>query len=148
MILAQLDDAPRYATLASGLDLGFEFLRRPDLAHLPNGRHELDGDRVFALVARELGRGRADSPLEFHRRYLDIQYVISGTETIGWLPTAECRYAKHPFDEEKDLGFFLDRPGTWCRLPLGNFAIFFPSDAHAPLAGSGPVHKVVVKVAL
>jgi biofilm protein TabA len=148
VILAHLNDADTYAPLQAGLELGFRFLSRDDLARLPNGRHEIDGDRVYAIVARELGRGRADSPLEFHRRYLDIQYVIRGLDIIGWLPVAECRRNKQAYDAEHDLGFFLDRPGTWCRLPAGNFAIFFPEDAHAPLAGSGPIHKVVVKVAV
>ena len=30
----------------------------------------------------------------------------------------------------------------------GAFAIFYPEDAHAPLATSGPIHKAVVKVAV
>ncbi len=32
------------------------------------------------------------------------------------------------------------------RLARGQFAIFFPDDAHAPLAASGSLHKVVIKV--
>jgi biofilm protein TabA len=32
--------------------------------------------------------------------------------------------------------------------PPGTFAIFFPEDAHAPMAGEGLIHKVVVKVAV
>ena len=148
MILASLSDAATYSPLHTGLGLGFEFLARDDLARLPDGRHAIDGERVFAIVARTLGRGRADSPLEFHRSYLDIQYVVRGTDIIGWMPTSECRLIKQAYSPESDLGFFLDRPGTWCRLATGNFSIFFPEDAHAPLAGTGPIHKVVVKVAV
>src|SRR5690606_33531993 len=94
------------------------------------------------------GRGQADSPLEYHRRYLDIQYVVHGTDLIGWQPTGDCRYEQAAFDVERDIGFFVDRPGTWCRVPAGYFAIFYPEDAHAPLGGTGPVHKVVVKIAV
>lgn len=148
MILARLEDSAKYATLQAGLAAGFEFLRRPDLAELEDGRHALDGDRLFAIVARGLGRGQSESPLEFHRKYLDIQYVVSGVDLIGWLPTAECRRVRTEYDSATDLGFYLDRPATWCRVPADNFAVFFPEDAHAPLAGSGPVHKVVVKVAV
>ena len=148
MILASLGDAAKYIPLLPGLDLGFEFLGRSDLAELPDGRHAIDGERVFAIVARGMGRGKADSPLEFHRRYLDIQFVVRGVDLIGWLPVTECRHPKQEYDAEQDLGFFLDRPGTWCRLPADNFAIFLPEDAHAPLAGTGPIHKVVVKVAI
>ena len=118
------------------------------MAHLSDGRHEIDGDNVFALVARGQGRGPLDSPLEFHRRYLDIQYVVSGQEAIGWLPTQQCVDVKCEYLPDQDIGFFLDRPKSWIAVAPGNFAVFFPSDAHAPLGGSGPFHKVVVKVAL
>ncbi len=148
MIVATLAEASKYFSCSPGLAQGFEFLRRSDLTELDNGRHAIDGDRVFAIIARELGRGKVDSPLEYHRRYLDIQYVVSGTEIIGWQSASRCRHADALFDADRDLGFFRDRPATWCVLQPGDFAIFFPADAHAPLAGSGPVHKVVVKVAI
>ncbi len=148
MIIATLAEASKYTPCSPSLEVGFDFLRRHDLAELPSGRHEIDGERVFAIVAREMGRGKADSPLEFHRRYLDIQYVVSGTEIIGWQPASRCRFPTGDFDSERDLGFFSDSPATWCVLKPGDFAIFFPEDAHAPLAATGPIHKIVVKVAV
>lgn len=148
MILARFEDAKRYDGLCNNLKVGFDFLRQTELASLPDGRHEIDGERVFAIAARGFGRGQAESPLEFHRRYLDIQFIVSGYDSIGWLPTSECKHVKSEYDAETDLGFFLDRPATWLRLSAASFAIFFPEDAHAPLAGSGPYHKIVVKVAI
>ena len=146
MILATLDRSHEYLAIHAGLQAGFEFLRRADLGSLDAGRHEIDGDRIFAIVARERGRGREDSPLEFHRRYLDIQYVIEGTDVIGWAPIDACHQLRQSYDADADIGFFHDRPGGWLNVPAGCFAIFLPSDAHAPLAGAGPIHKVVVKV--
>lgn len=148
MIIAKIQDAHRYAAINDRLRSGFDFLRQPDLSALADGRHEIDGDDVFAIVARGIGRGQADSPLEFHRRYLDIQYVVSGLDLIGWLPLSECKHPAGEFDTERDLGFVADRPATWLRVSPEGFAIFFPEDAHAPLGGSGPYHKVVVKVLL
>ena len=78
MIIARLEDANRYVGQSQGLAKGFDFLRNPQLAALPDGRHEIDGDRLFAIIARGFGRGQAESPLEFHQRYLDIQFVVSG----------------------------------------------------------------------
>jgi YhcH/YjgK/YiaL family protein len=148
MILDTLKNAARYEPLHSGFRAGFDFLRRVDLARLADGRHELEGERLFALVARAAGRGPADSPLESHCRYIDIQYVIEGSELIGWLPTAACRRPTGPFDEQRDIGFFHDSPATWLAIPVGGFAVFYPHDAHAPLAGGEAVHKVVIKVAV
>ncbi|MEZ6138651.1 MAG: YhcH/YjgK/YiaL family protein [Pirellulaceae bacterium] len=148
MIVARLEDAGRYAALHPLFARGFEFLQRDDLRDLPDGRHEIDSERVFAIIARGIGRGQADSPLEYHRRYIDIQYVISGVDSMGWLPASECRRHQFDYDGEKDLGFFADRPPTWVRVPSGCFTVFYPEDAHAPLGGSGPLHKVVVKVSV
>ena len=65
---------------------------------------------------------------------------------IGWRPLDACRWPDGPFDESRDVGFFTDRPEVWMPLAKGQFMMFWPADAHAPLAGAGPLHKVVVKL--
>jgi YhcH/YjgK/YiaL family protein len=147
MIVDQLAQAWRYEELHPLFARAFEFLCRPDLVTLADGKEPIVEDRVFAIIARGQGRGREPSRLEFHRRYIDIQYVVAGSDEIGWLPTSNCRRVASPYDAERDVGFFEDSPVTWLTLPAGHFAIFFPEDAHAPLAGQGPVHKAVIKVA-
>jgi biofilm protein TabA len=148
MILSTLDKSQQYANCYPGLARGFEFLRQPGLANHPDGKLEIDGDRLFAIFAHEEGRGRDGAYLEFHRRYIDIQFVIEGSEVIGWQPLATCQQVKQVYDQDRDLGFFSERPTNWLEVSPGSFAIFFPHDAHAPLASSGPVHKVVIKVAV
>ncbi len=148
MILDDLKRAQRYAALHAGFQAGFEFLRREDLLGLDCGRHEIDGDRVFALINRDAGRGRGGARLEAHRKYIDIQYLVDGAETIGWRPTAECETLTDEYVTERDIMFFGDAPYTWVELPVGKFMIFFPDDAHAPLAASGDNVKAVIKVAV
>jgi YhcH/YjgK/YiaL family protein len=147
MILDDLSSAARYAGLNPGFAAGFEFLARRDLEQLDGGRHAIDGERVFALVNRDPGRGRQGARLEAHRRYIDIQFLVSGREEIGWRPTAECRRPSEAYCAERDIMFFADDPATWIALPTGKFMIFYPEDAHAPLAAEGPNLKVVIKVA-
>lgn len=146
MILDCLDNWKRYAGLNGGFAPAFEFLLRDDLAELPEGKHTIDGDRVFAIVVRADGLGKDKARLEIHRKYIDIQFCISGTDDIGWKPTADCA-GDEGFDEDKDLGFFTDEVEAWTAVAPGRFAIYFPADAHAPLGCDGPVHKVIVKVA-
>ena len=147
MIVDHLQHAERYLGMHPGFHRGFEYLRAlsPDPAV---GKHVIEGERLFAMVARDQGRGREKSLLEFHRRYIDIQFVIDNGDLIGWLPTARCERCSTPYTAERDIGFFYDRPQTWLDVPAGYFAIFFPEDAHAPLATSGPITKAVVKVAV
>lgn len=123
------------------------FLARPDLAGLPNGRHEVDGaPGTFALVSRTQGRGAAAAKLEIHRKYWDVQMILSGADRMGWKALAECREPDQPFSADDDIGFYRDAAAAWLDVPAGYVVVFAPADAHAPLAGEGPVHKVVVKL--
>jgi YhcH/YjgK/YiaL family protein len=148
MILDDLSNAARYASLHPGFREGFKFLARGDLAQLDTGKYELDGDRVFALINRDPGRGRGQARLEAHRKYIDIQLLVAGSEEIGWRPMAHCREVAEKYDAARDIMFFSDQPEAWINLPVGKFMIFYPDDAHAPLASTGDNVKAVIKVAV
>lgn len=145
MILDALGNAAKYAGLKIGTSEAFGFLDQPGLADLPDGKYEILGDRVYAIIAHENGRSVSDGELEGHRNYLDIQYVISGDESMGWSPR-EGLVNSVEYDAEKDLEFFEGEPKSIVRVPSGSFIVFLPTDAHLPLIGEGPIHKVVVKV--
>jgi YhcH/YjgK/YiaL family protein len=94
------------------------------------------------------GRSRTDAKLEAHRKYIDIQYVIAGTDEMGFKPTADCKEIDTEYDVNNDIEFFEDQPDSWTPVPAGSFVIFFPQDAHAPLVSSGEIHKAVLKIAV
>jgi len=147
MILDTLGNAAKYAGLKVGMSEAFGFLDQPRLAELPDGKYEIAGDRVYAIIAHENGRKVIEGELEAHRKYIDIQYVISGDESMGWKPR-EGLVNSIDYDEERDLEFFEENPDSIVRIPPGSFVIFLPTDAHLPLIGRGQIHKVVVKVAV
>jgi YhcH/YjgK/YiaL family protein len=147
MILDTLSNAAKYTGLKMGISEAFGFLDQPGLADLPDGTYEITGDRIFAIISHETGRRVTDGELEAHRKYTDIQYVISGDESMGW-KSREGLVHTVDYDEEKDLEFFEGEPDAIVRVPPGSFAVFLPADAHLPLIGDGPIHKVVVKVAV
>jgi biofilm protein TabA len=148
MILDTLKNSTRYVALHPGFAAAFEFLNNPDVATLPAGRCDVRDDRLFAIVGKDQGKGRDKARLEAHRKYIDIQYVVSGDEWIGWRDLKTCRETGLGYSVEKEIEFYTAVPETWFQVPAGSFAIFFPEDAHAPLAGKGPAHKVVMKVAV
>jgi biofilm protein TabA len=150
MILDRLESAERYFPLHAGFQPACEFLRRTDFTKLAAGRHEVDGDRLFLVVNRLNGRGRAGAKFEAHKKYIDIQCTISGTEEIGWRPVQACTKIVKPYDPQNDIAFYEDVAEIWVTVPPGHFAIFYPEDAHAPLAASVdcPLIKAVMKVAV
>ncbi|PYR92141.1 MAG: YhcH/YjgK/YiaL family protein [Acidobacteria bacterium] len=147
MILDTLVRSGRYIALHPAFARAFDVLANRDLTTLEPGRHEIDRDRIYVSIDHNEGRGREGARLEAHRRYLDIQFTIDGGEEIGWMPLHQCRHPAGPFDLSKDIQFFSDLPRTWVAVPPGHFAIFFPEDAHAPLAGRGFLKKAIVKIA-
>ena len=157
MVLDTLSQHQRYVSLHPAFSDAFRFLASADWAALAaespaserrSVRHQLDGDRMYVSIDQVNGRGTDGARLEAHRRYIDIQLTIEGHEQIGWRPIGHCALPDGTFDPANDIGFFGDRPESWLSLPAGHFAIFFPSDAHAPLAGSGRVKKAIVKIAI
>ncbi len=147
MIFNRLSDSLRLRKLHPGFGRAFDFLKRKDLPKLENGTYELDGKRVYVIVQEYNGRGRKKSRIEAHLRYIDIQYVISGNEVIGFRDFSECTPDSDGWNKEKDICFSDDAADFWIPVPPGSFAIFYPEeDGHAPMAGKGKVRKVVVKI--
>ncbi|HPB67395.1 MAG TPA: YhcH/YjgK/YiaL family protein [Candidatus Omnitrophota bacterium] len=146
MILDVLKNARRYTVLGRGFSAAFEFLLRPDLKELPEGKHEIEGQRVYATVSKGPGRRKEDALLETHEKYIDIQLVLSGTDTMGWKPKSLCKQPAGAYDQKSDVQFFRDEPDAWISTASGAFVVFFPEDAHMPQISPGMIHKVVVKV--
>jgi YhcH/YjgK/YiaL family protein len=146
VILDTLARSHHYQDIHPLFAQAFGILQRTDLAGLPAGRHEIDGDRLFLLIDHVTGVGRERTRIEHHRRYIDIQVCIEGLEEIGWMSIECCQKRDGEFDQAKDVGFFAEEPSTWLTLQPMHFAVFFPADAHAPLGGSGPVKKAILKV--
>jgi len=152
MVVTDLDHSDHQTAGAPGLRKAFAFLRSPGIHQLPDGRVEIDGDRVFALVQR-YDTMMTDAPrFESHRKYIDVQFIVSGEEVIGWAPAARMTVTD-AYNADKDICFGTVAKGTWTPLHLhaGQLAVLWPEDGHAPkLASSAsvPVMKIVVKVAV
>lgn len=152
MLVADLDTIERQMPQTPEFHLAIAFLRRKDLPDLPDGKMVIDGTRVFAILQR-YRTALDDAPMfEYHRKYLDVQYVLSGEEIIGWAPAAGMT-ASFSYDAGQDVCYGLMQPGTWStvRLTAGQLAVLWPEDGHAPrIAAGNPclVRKIVVKVAV
>lgn len=153
MIYDTLTNADRYRGVLPGIAQAFDYLQKTDFTNVANGKYELNGSKLFAMVMRYPTRQDCDAVWESHRQYIDVQYIVAGEERFGYLPLSEApaEAVTTPYSEEKDVMFY--KPGT-ASLPLkeGQFVVFFPQDIHAPclVTGEQPVEvtKVVVKVAV
>jgi YhcH/YjgK/YiaL family protein len=149
MVVDTLAQCRRYTSLSPRFAAAFEFLRKLP-ADQPSGRIELDGDNCFALVQSYTTKPHAAAKFEAHRKYIDIQFIQAGRETILWSPLAELTEVVQPHDAAKDIAFYATPARvTPVNLHAGELTIFFPEDGHAPgleLAGPAEVRKVVMKI--
>jgi YhcH/YjgK/YiaL family protein len=134
-----------------GLQSAFQYLQRTDLAALPLGRTDIEGDDVYVTMSEAETKAPTGLPFEAHRRYIDIQLVVAGQETIGFAPIASLKTTE-PYDAAKDIEFFAP-PAQFETVVLrpGDFAVFAPGGGHRPGIHLDAPHvsrKAVVKVSV
>lgn len=147
MIFDSLDNLKYYSCLDHGFSAAASFMENNRLEDLPDGKYEA-GSGVYAMVSTYNTKQLKDCFIECHRRYTDIQIVISGKEMTGFCSIHECS-EKSPYREEQDFQE-LDGKPDFLELKRGYFAVFFPHDGHMPQAAvdelSGTVRKIVFKL--
>ncbi|MBK1715195.1 YhcH/YjgK/YiaL family protein [Rubrivivax gelatinosus] len=151
MFLSHIDLFEREADrLPPAVARGLRFLAGTDVTALPPGRIDLDGDRLFALVQDYDTEPKTQRRAESHARYIDIQYVATGLELIGYAPLTHAGAVEEDLLAERDVQFFASvRDEADVLLGPGSYAVFHPTDVHRPGCcddRSRKVRKVVVKV--
>ncbi|MBB3206269.1 YhcH/YjgK/YiaL family protein [Rhodopirellula rubra] len=116
----------------------------------PAGITKLEGDQFFVNVHGYETKHRTNCRWESHRRTVDLQYCISGSERIDW--TNE-RFDKgtSDYDEQSDFELWNARETDFSSFELTprRFVIFFSGEPHRPMVlhpASKSIHKLVFKI--
>lgn len=117
--------------------------------------YPIDGDGIFARVMSYPTKQETDegAVLEAHRKYVDVQMALEGSERIAVYPSHMLK-TKSAYDAARDVEFFEYADFAKLQLSMlpGTFACLLPQDAHMPQlfteAPGARVKKVVVKIAL
>lgn len=149
MIIDIIENWNIYFTKGSGLYPGIKFLTDQVDKNITDGQYEIQGDDIYATVQSYTTDAPENKKLESHRKYIDIQYIVSGREIIGWRPVQDLEIMI-PYSEEKDVIFYRNPEfvSNFLLAP-GFFAVFYPDDAHRPccyIDKPEAVRKIVVKV--
>ena len=147
MIIDKIENAHLYKNISERINKSFEYIRTTDLKNLPAGRYPIDGENIFALVSEYQTKSESEGKLEAHKKYIDVQYVISGEELMGYAPLGNQQILE-TYKEENDIEFYTGDK-SFTKVSEGMFAIFFPEDVHMPGISTGKisdVKKLVIKV--
>ena len=147
MITDTLTNAARYAALNPDFADAVHLLQTLDFAALPDGQVPCENPNIRLFIGSEPMRSKADAKPEAHLKHIDIQVPINGRESYGWIDRSRLQHGQG-YNEERDIEFFRCTPETWFDLEIGEFALFFPNDGHAPLVGTPgqTIRKAVFKI--
>ena len=147
MIFDNIRNIKYYKNLSHELWQGFNLIN--DYKNREPGKYEIDGTNLFVLVQDydtklpEVGR------FEAHRKYIDIQYIVSGEEYIGYQDTPNLTLCEE-YNAERDIEFYQKTNNAlMLNCQAGTFTVFFAGEPHMPCISIdkvAPVRKIVVKI--
>ena len=144
MIVCPWKEIGRYSAVIPGLEEVIEATK--DLTDLTPRTIPLSGNNKI-LVQANATKAAEGRSLEAHRKFLDIQYVLKGSEVMGWAPI-DALEPDGAWNDAKDCGMF--KGACECmNIPAGYCYVVFPEDAHMPgshLDTPAEYVKLVVKL--
>lgn len=146
MIVAPLSAAARYENLNPLFKRAFDFVREADPSALEPGPRVLVEDALVVMVNEPVMKKPEKARMEVHDRFIDIHVPLSREEGFAWKERAALEKPSEPFNMEKDAQHYGDAPDASFVVKPGQFAVFFPEDAHAGCIGEGTLRKLVIKV--
>lgn len=141
-----IDDHKAYPEVIQKM---IQYLKENDITKMDPGVYELQGKDLYVQVFDAKTAPVEETRPESHNDYLDIQFLATGEEKLGFTPNT----GKYEVDEhivERDLIFYksVENEGFIQAVP-GCISVFFPCDVHRPaVAVNEPmtVRKAVIKV--
>jgi YhcH/YjgK/YiaL family protein len=144
LIIDCIENSHLYKGISESIGKALSYLSETDFSKM-DGEYEIEGRDIYAMVNSYKTKDLKEGRLEGHRKYIDVQYMVNGSEKMGYAPL-EAQKVAVDYDGEKDFMFF-EGDATFTDVKKGMFAIFYPTDLHMPGIGDGSeVVKVVVKV--
>ena len=149
MIFDKIENLDRYKEFADYAEQKKHFIEKDKKEHLPEGRYELDGNNLFALVQTYETKDKENARMEAHKKYADLQFMEEGEERIyiDFTDELEVEEDKTPtqdilfYKKAEDHGFHV--------LTEGTFGYYAPQDAHMPCIKNHQkqkVRKIVFKI--
>lgn len=149
MIIDSIKNANKYYNVHPSFKLAFEALMKID-ENTPNERLTIDGENVFINLSEYTNKNIDECLYESHKKYIDIQYVLSGEEYIDLCDEKLLKVTEDRLDTD-DIAFFEDtKYFSRADLTEGIFVVIFPGEAHKPMIapdGKGiKTRKAVAKI--
>ena len=118
-----------------------------NLANLPNGKYTLIENKLIAIISTYNTLQEDNAVWESHKKFIDVQYMIHGSELFGCTGIKNLAISKK-YSSENDCLFYKG-DGPLFVLNEGMFVVFYPNNAHKPgiqINESKTVKKLILKI--
>ena len=130
----------------------FDYLKSTDFSTIADGSYPIGSQGIVAKVQRYKTRSPHECNIEGHSKFIDVQFVFGGEESLGWCPLSPDLVVEQPYNFATDVETYKALvPESCVVLSKNSFAVLYPSDVHRPggfVEDNMPtnVTKVVVKI--
>ena len=141
----------KYASIKAICESGYDFVNNALQNGVENGKYPLENG-AYAVVSEYVTKAIEDAKFEAHKKFIDVQLILSGREIIGVMPTERMRLGKciGEYNPEKDVELYRECGEYEANLlESGDFLILYPEDAHMPgVHADGPceMKKLLLKI--
>lgn len=150
MIFDKIENLDDYFETEPLLKKAKAFLDRFYQEDLADGSYEIDSDRIFASVQSYRTKPQSEeSRFEAHKKYIDVQYIVSGIEKIRWADLKTLTETEERYSKGQDIAFYSGNASFDFVLTKGSFLLLYPQDAHMPGLSADKdsnVRKIVFKI--
>lgn len=152
MIVDKIENFRHYTSIHVKFQKAFDFIQKAKSENLPTGRYEIEGDALYASVQEYETHAAEGAKFEGHKKYIDLQFVVSGTERMDVIDIKKAETTAE-YDPAIEAAFYRAKQTPHsCTLSDGDFAILFPYDLHSPgiHADGAPckMKKIIVKIGI
>ena len=128
MIFGNIKNLNEYTFLTEAVKECFSYAKEQNLVEFENGKHEIDGERLFVNIVEYTTKNAEERFWEAHKKYLDVHFMLNGEEQIdlNFLSNMDVKEFVEvddfvPMDGEKNSSVVLRN---------GDFLICYPQDGH------------------
>ena len=152
MIFTNVNDEVQNKSLAKDIQFCIEYAKKNEnkILSLVHGSYDVGNNDIKMNVGKYFTKSENEKFWESHKKYLDVQIIINGTEKVAISDIRNMEVKS--FDSEKDLVILKGEKAFDVVMKTGDVLVFFPNDVHKPELNvsendnSGNIRKIVTKV--
>ena len=132
MIFTNINDKLQNSSLTKDIQFCIDYAvkNRNKILSLENGSYDVDYNGIKMNVGKYFTKREEDKFWESHKKYLDVQIMIDGSERVAFNNIRNMK--EKSFNSERDLVILEGNKLFDIVIENGDVLVFFPNDVHKP----------------